>query len=363
MIVSTTERGSYKRCRRQWMINSRSRWGLTRIVSSSPLALGTLVHDTLGLWLDMYQRYQQLRAEGRDVEAQEYLLPEGGLSSLFLQYAQKAIDTAKEVYERQVGIAMDSGELSPLWDSVAQGQCMLDNYQRRWKQPVPDGFEVVATEMRCMVPVPGTEHTSEWVWEREGAFPHTSRKVKIEYPSVRYHFLEGRLDGVLRETKTGKLYVIEHKTYGQRPREDVLFAQDQFLAYHWILLQMAAQMSLDPRFVAGVAYDGLWKRAAPPKVVDGHPGTLADLFCRRLITRPIQELVEFEQELAGELLEMASDPVIYKNRTSDGSCFWGCSDNQLCLAMSRGEDVDYLLRSQYKSKEADEDMDAAVEVA
>jgi PD-(D/E)XK nuclease superfamily len=358
MIVSTTELGTYKRCRRQWMINSRNRWGLTRIVSSNPLALGTLVHETLDVWLQMHRAY-----EAGD---STMLLPPGGLSTLFMQAADMAIKEARVTYERQVGTAMSDSELAPLYETVTQGRCMMDNYQARWGQPVPKGFEIIATEQRCIVPVPGTEHTSEWVWEVEytddGLFKD-AHAVLREYSDVRLHMLEGKLDAILRETKTGRLFVVDHKTYGQRPREDVLFANEQFLSYHYILLQMAHEMGFDASQVAGVAYDGLWKRATPPKTVDGHKGELADLFSRRLITRPFQELREFQTMVAAQITEMASNPPVYHNRTSDGSCFWACSDNQLCLMMSRGEDWEWLLRKDYKHKETDEDMDPNREAA
>jgi PD-(D/E)XK nuclease superfamily len=346
MIISVTERGSYKRCRRQWMINSRNRWGMTRIVAPSPLALGTLIHSTLGIWLDMYKA--------------DTPLPSGGLADLFLQYANKTIADARQTYERQTGMPMSDGELAPLYESVLQGRCMMDNYQARWGQPIPDGFEIISTEQRCVVPIPGTEHRKEIVWVPDVApagVPFAWRAKVMRYRKPRLHYLEGKLDAIIREKRSGRLYVLEHKSYGQRPREDVLFSNDQFLAYHWLLLVVAGLMGLDVTKVAGVAYDGLWKRASPPKVVDGHPGTLMDLFCRRLITRPHQELVEFEDMLASEVLEMANDPPIYLNRTADGSCFWGCSDNQLCLAMSRGEDYAHMLRSQYRPKDPDADMD------
>lgn len=367
MKVSTTERGSAKRCRQQWDYNSRNRMGLTRIVAPGPLALGTLVHSTLGLWIEMTKRYQSFVVAGaaQSDAARAMVLPDGALSTLFLQYADASIKEARATYEKQVGTAMSDSELAPLFESVTQGRCMLDNYQARWGRPVPEGFDIIATEQRCVVPIPGTEHTEEWIQVQPDpvAHPYVWEPKLVKYPDVRYHYLEGKLDAVLRERRSGKLYVLEHKTYGQRPREDVLFANDQFLAYHWILIQLAEQMEFNPRDVAGVAYDGLWKRAAPPKIVDGHKGTVHDLFCRRLITRPAQELIQFERMLALEVTELANNPPIYLNRTSDGSCFWGCSDNQLCLAMSRGEDYEWMLRSQYKRKEADEDMDPARESA
>lgn len=346
---------------------------MTRIVSPGPLALGTLMHSTLGIWLDMHKRYQET-GEG------QFRLPSGGLANLFLQYAEQAIAKARATYEMQVGAVMSEGELAPLYESVQMGHAMMNNYQARWGYPVPDGFDIISTEMRVEVDIPGTAHKDEWVWEyaadmdgltelvedtgfsapRVLTVPGTGWLVHKEYADVRYHRLGGKLDGVLRERRTGRLFVMEHKSYGQRPREDVLFTQDQFLGYHWILLQLAEGMGLQASDVAGVAYDGLWKRATVPKVVDGHKGSLEDLFCRRLITRPVQELIEYEEELALDVLEMAGNPRITKNRTADGSCFWGCSDNNLCLAMSRGEDYQYILRSNYTRKGEDDDMPSAV---
>src|SRR5262245_58166246 len=224
MIVSVTERQSFKRCRRQWLINARNRWSMTKIVPPNALALGTLIHDTLGIWLEMHKRYQETTDK-------KFLLPAGGLSTLFLQYSQKAIDTARATYEQQAGAPMSDSELSPLYEAVVQGQCMMDNYQKRWGQPVPDGFDILATEQRVQVPIPGSEHTSEYVWEfaappdAMGAdrwVPGTGWTVKNVYDEPRLHYLEGRLDGVLREKRTGRLFTLEHKSYGQRPREDTL---------------------------------------------------------------------------------------------------------------------------------------------
>jgi hypothetical protein len=334
---------NYQRCRRRWLINSRNRWGMTRIVQAAPLALGTLIHSTLQEWLDLH------KSGGR--------LPADGLArDLYLPIAQKAIHAAREVYGKQTGAELSDGELMPLWESINMGTAMMLNYQKRWVLPVPTGFEIISTEQRVEVPIPGTEHTQEYVWEvPEGAPPYKGHVVLRRYDTPRLHVYQGRLDGILREVASSKLYVLDHKTYGARPREDVLFSDYQFLGYHWMLRALADDMGLDSSMVAGVAYDGLWKRAAPPKTVDKHPGTLQDLFCRILITRPYQELVEFEGMIRDIVLEMANNPPIYHNRTSDGSCFWGCSDNQLCLGMSRGEDTEHRLTHEYTLKSDDDD--------
>jgi hypothetical protein len=297
MIISVTERAEYRRCRRRWNLGSSNRQGLTKLVPNNALALGTLIHAALADWL---------------------VHPELNLRNVFLVRAKQQIELVRGIYHKQTGRDLTTDELGSLWDAVNLGSAMMENYQEHWKTPLPDGFELISPEQRCQIPIPGTSH-----------------------------FLEGRLDAIIRElTGQHRLYVLEHKTYSVRPDEDTLKITDQFIAYQWMLTK------LDMGQVAGVAYDGLWKRAAPPKKVENRAGVLSDLFARVRLYRTHNELTEFEQQLALEAREMASNPAIYMNRTWDGSCKWGCEYNTLCFAMSHGEDTDALKVRLYTTKEA-----------
>lgn len=294
MIVSVTERGEYRRCRRRWNLGSSNRQRLAKIVPNTALGLGTLIHAALADWL---------------------VHPELNLRDVFLVRAKQQIDIVRNVFIKQAGRDITEQELGSLWDAVNLGSAMMENYQERWKTPLPAGFELVAPEQRIKIAIPGTQHQ-----------------------------LQGRLDGIIRSLETKKLFVLEHKTYSQRPEERTLRWNDQFIAYQWMLTQ------LDLGEVEGIAYDGLWKRAAPPKKVENRPGGLEDLFSRIKLRRSVAELQEFERCLRAEVIEMASGPAIYPNRTWDGSCNWGCEYNILCFAMSSGDDVDALQNSLYTDK-------------
>lgn len=296
MIISVTERGEYRRCRRRWNLGSTNRQGLAKIVPSTALGLGTLIHAALADWL---------------------INPDLSLRDIYLVRAKQQIDIVRSVFVKQVGRDITESELGSLWDAVNLGTAMMENYQEYWKTPLPAGFELVAPEQRIQIAIPGTSH-----------------------------FLEGRLDGIIRSLETKKLFVLEHKTYGQRPEERTLRWNDQFITYQWMLTK------LDLGEVEGIAYDGLWKRAAPPKKVENRPGTLGDLFARIKLRRSRHELEEFERMLRQEAIEMASAPAIYPNRTWDGSCNWGCEFNTLCFAMSAGDDVDTLQTTLYTTKRA-----------
>lgn len=337
-VFGVTERATYKRCRRQWHLSSRNRLGLTPIVPGTALALGTLIHTALGKWMVEFYSTHPMPASIDDVVA---VMP---LKDIFLHAAQEEQDRVVRTYRQRNGYNIEEAKLQQISEAIIMGYQMMENYQKFWGAPLPDGFELVQAEQRIKVPVPGTLHTQEWIYNAE-----TEQVELVTLPAPDYHYLEGRLDGILLRRVTNMLYVLEHKSYAARPRESVLRSTDQFIAYEYMVRQLGlCDADGHPYKVAGVAYDGLWKRAAPPKGSE-----LKDLFTRLLIERPVDEMVEFETMLALELNEMASNPAIYLNRTSDGSCEWGCGMNPLCLAISRGEDADYVRTSQYINKPDD----------
>lgn len=320
MIVSVTETGGeYMRCRRRWDLGSRNRQGLTRIVAGDALSLGTLIHAALADWL---------------------IHPDLRLKDIFTYRANESVETAKSIYTQQVGARPADSELHSLYEATIMGQAMMENYQEHWRTPLPPGFELVSPEQRVQVPIPGTEHTSEWIYD-----PETDKVKFVRYEDIRFHYLEGRLDGVIREIEgPKKLYVLEHKTYSSRPSESSLLMNDQFTGYHYMLER------LELGSVAGIAYDGLWKRAAPPKKVDNRAGILSDLFIRIKLPRSPLEVTEYEAMLRDKVFEMANNPAIYKNRTWDGSCNW-CDYEKLCTAMTLGEDTEYIKRRYFMHKD------------
>lgn len=291
MQVGVTEIGEFLRCRRRWDYGSSNRQNLELLKPGSlALPLGTVIHAALGSWLQH---------------------PELSLSDFFDGHANVYITDLKRKYNERVGTNAAPLELEGLINEFAMGRAMMANYQEKYVVPLPEGFELVTPEQECNVPIPGTEH-----------------------------FLRGRLDAIIRNIRSGKFFVLEHKTYGNRPRDLTLRMTHQFIAYSWML----RQLNIGP--VGGVAYDGMWKRAAPPKnrVFD-------DLFLRMPIEHTPHELAEFESMLRGIVTDMANDPTLYFNRTWDGSCDWGCQFSEACLAQSRGDDVAYILSHNYTQRE------------
>lgn len=284
MIVSPTEIQAYLRCRRLWDLTSTNRQRLQPIVPGGPFSLGRGIHEGLADWLEN---------------------PTNNPVERFMIASATMMQEAEEAYRKQTGTRISDSELAPLTGGVRLGTAMLNNYVKFWKTPLPDTrYDLVAPEQELVVAIPRTPH-----------------------------FLKMKLDAIIQNAER-HLYIVDHKTYATRPREDTLRYDFQFTSYVW----GAKQTGLTN--VIGVAYDGLWKREEIPQ-----GKKLSDLFMRLLIKPGVDELHEHEQMLIGTVNEMANDPFINKNWKSD--CLWTCDMRSLCLAMTRGEDTDYVKQRYY----------------
>lgn len=325
MRVSTTERQTYKRCRRKWDYASYNRQSLSPVINAPALDLGSLMHLVLAEWtneptLDPVALYE--------TRAQEYF--------------QKLIS----LYTERVGCAPSQSELAPNMEAILLGKSMITNYQAHWHTPLPPGFTLVQNELSLVQPVPGTEHCecSKLNCEQRCiacayADPYFKDECDLACGCLVRHELECTFDGVMAD-EAGDLYIIERKTFSRTPSIDELNSNDQFLAYQWALTTSLRAQGVSQQ-VVGVAYDGLLKKPKP----SGVHRLLSDLFLRRLLLRNQHELEEFGTLLALELLEMAANPPIYKTVPPVQGCQrWECQFLDVCHATSRGDSTDELLR-------------------
>ena len=287
MNISVTERQSFKRCRRAWDYSSTNRQRLESIIPKPALGLGTLIHRTHAKWI---------------------ICPECDPDQIFIDDAALEIERIKNRYKKRVGAMPNDEEMRDTIDSVVLGRAMLRNYKSYYGSPVPADMKAFANEQTLNVPVPGTNHR-----------------------------LVARMDTILQDNK-GNLWIRDLKTYTHKQSDQDLQMNDQFLAYQWML------DSLGMGRVAGVLYDGMYKRAEP---VRGKG--LEDLFHRIRISRNSEELEEFGKFLQHEISDMVNNPILYTNRRWEG-CTRDCQFLKLCIAESRDEDVDYIREHFYTSR-------------
>lgn len=329
MIFSVTERGTFRRCQRQAIYTSKNAMHLSPMFAPLSLSLGSLMHKSFQLWLhDPSKSFHDHTMEAG------------------IGLRKKSI----ERYTKRVGAAPSTEELSTLYEAIEFGLAMATNYQARWGSALPDGYRLLRAEQKIEVEVPGTEHPCEACngtgWKERS---ETEDVVCPECHGERIarHKLACRLDALFQHIKTGRYDIDEHKTYKNRPNEETIRYNDQFLAYIWMVKQLGL-VDQDPY----ILYDGMWRRAEPPK-----KSTFNDLFARYTLARMPSEIAEFGRQLPHELNAMhalyRNPQNHYMNRQWQG-CF-DCQMKKLCQATSRGEDTSIMLQTDYI--ERDDDVD------
>lgn len=320
-VVTVTELLTYKRCRLLWDMIYRQH--LTPRMESNFFYIGRLVHQTLAEWT---------------------VNPERDCETIFMEVLQSEMEALKKRYEENVGARMSDAEMDDRIASTALPMEMVVNYQAYWKQPLPDGFKLIAPEQTCLVDIPNTGHWRcekghklDWKFPSENDLQQPARNCSTCGALVYWRSmqLEGTLDGFVVDETTGRFYVLERKTYEARPKIDSLENQEQFVAYSWILRQLFPDAVL-----GGVLYDGLWKRAQPPR------GRVeSDLFLRELLLKGQHELDYFEQNLTAVATDILEGPAIFPTRIWQG-CYDDKDFDRLCSAIAKGDDVDYI-RDEY----------------
>lgn len=340
MKVSVVERQVWKRCRRQWWLTAESQQSLQPKGLVPALKLGDMVQKTLSYW-------------------QEHVDEDPLIS--FKRLSTDALDNYKLQYEGMVGAEPDESELDKLYDVIELGLGMITNYRDYYKTPLPKGYRMLQTEQRALIDIPGTEH---WECEFGHMWDGISNYFDDRFPcratvsggalcegvvSRQCHQLRGTFDSLVQHEQSGKIFVLERKTYGNRPSPEKLLHDDQMLAYDWCIHQLFGAQA-----VGGTLYDGLWKRAkVPNSKTKGRPTTMDDMFYRDIFVRPPHEREEFEHFLKLEvedMVEAVQHNRLFINRPWMG-CEMDCGMIRLCNAISRGEDVDYVRNTFYKPRE------------
>ena len=214
-------------------------------------------------------------------------------------------------------------EINPKWEDDREnmekandlGRGMLEGYYERWHDR--DDFEVIATEktLRRRIPVPGTGTLSKC-------------------------YLVARLDGLVRDLNTGKLFSLEHKTFSRFTLSD-LELNHQFTAQVWLGKSLAEHMGIDEP-VVGVIYNGLRKQLPGPRVK-------RELFERHKIYRTERSIDVFLHRAYWQHREMSGNIPIFPqpNPIRCGQCDF----KEVCLEYHRGGDWKFILNESFTKRE------------
>lgn len=231
---------------------------------------------------------------------------------VFRRFWRKQI---REVNPEWIEYIVELQKLEPL------GKAMLEGYIEKYEGK--EGFDIVEVDGKLI-----TEHTLR----KELVDPTTGE--------ISPYALVSRLDGLVRDKKTGMLFTLEHKTYGRFTPEHLDY-DHQVTSQVWLGQDLVTSLGIKEK-VAGVIYNGLRKQMPTKR-------TTTPLFNRRTLYRNDDQIRVFLHRAFHSAREAnAKDFAIYPspNQVKCGYCDFRIP----CLAYQEGKGYGAILRAEFTSR-------------
>lgn len=203
-----------------------------------------------------------------------------------------------------------------LLDMRALGQGMLEGYLKEYDGR--DDFEVLETEKYLTRPLPPPTDKD----------PDPNCSISV------------RLDGLVRDNRTGKLFSLEHKTFSQFSLA-FMNRDHQLTAQVFVGQALINSMGIEGE-MAGVIYNGLRKQLPGPKVK-------LRLFERHQIYRNSRQIEVFLHRAYHQYMESQRKDLAIYPQPNVVRCSQ-CDFSDVCLAYMLGEDWRFLLKELYEKK-------------
>lgn len=354
--IHTSDRLSFKRCRRRWDVMSDLRQGLKPADQPRPLSFGTAIHKAMEVFYDpkTWQFTQDPQAR--------ILLVANALAAF-----KDEMNKTKARYLRLTGReALDEEDAEKFAEDMDLGVGMLKHYFDYVQRKGYDRFEPVAVEVDFEVDIFTPEEIAE-------EFPWLPQGTRIVY--------RGRIDQLIKDP-WGEYWIWDHKTTS-RMRDTMGFLEldEQLGSYNWALEKMLGIR------IAGNIYAEIYKGYPQPlqenKVVRQgrrfsvnknqttsyeiaksqleEAGEDLDLYedflnylkvdgityiRRTEVRRNDHELAEIGERIRNEVRDMLDPKLrIYPN-PSPFSCD-SCPVRQVCVAINDGSDHQWILNTYF----------------
>lgn len=364
LVIRTSDRASFRRCRQAWDLGSKIRLNWNYVPGIEPLDFGTAIHAGLEIYYDP-RRWD----EDRSIVQQECLL---------------AFNDHMSDWKARLRRANQWESMRTEWlNHVALGNGMLEHFFT-WAPKHDNNWEPLKAEIEFEVPIPVPEdYELPLGWFRIDGNLH--RMVGLEFNEVEYVpvVYQGRIDLVVKDTTTGCIYIVDHKTAAQLGDYEHLELDTQVSSYAWALRKV---LNID---ISGVIFQELRKKAPeqPKQLKKGGLSRAKDqnttaaiyldtvkrlrlpveeyqdfidflleegqVYFRRIqIDRSPTELSIVEHNVLDEALDMLDDPRIYPN-PNRMNCF-RCQFKEACVMRQDGSDWEFFLEHSplYEKREA-----------
>lgn len=280
-VVSWSEISKARKCPHDHMLAYKERWTKPPATNSA-LGKGTLFHKVIEVYYNS--------------------LLHGSTADVAL------VDARREIGDyRQLGIDREVLDLI---------EWMLEGYHERWKGD-PE-WEVVAVEHRFQVPLRTTSG-------RLSGF-----------------ILKGGVDLIIRDRSNGRVFIVDHKTCANLPKDRELELDDQFALYLWALRTLGHKVS---GAIHNAARTTRNKGDFPDIVAEWHrikqeggkpgvqpkPQLLEGRFDRTWMARTDRELDTVAQEALASVRKAYATSNTHERNPDPDRCRWMCSYTEACL--------------------------------
>lgn len=303
ILLRTSERAAFKRCQQRWF------WGYREGLKPNgtekqPLWFGTGFHLAFAEW------YIPGLERGRDPR------------ETWAEYVGESRETVRIYNNDDVAVFEDALEL---------GKSMLTTYLDEYGDD-PE-WDIIAPEQTFRVYIED---------------PDEPGKTLLIYV--------GTFDGLYRNRKTGKVWLLEHKTASQIATKHLVL-DDQAGSYILVANMVLDELGIKDR-VHGIMYNFLAKRKASSKPRDDQgrylnkDGSVSKIqpsktLLREPVTRTRREKNAMLRRIQNEGIQMepfrSGELELTKNPTKD--CSWDCDFFELCQVHETGGDVEDFKRN------------------
>lgn len=296
ITISHSEIDAFRQCPFKHHLAYRQRW--VRQKTSGALARGSLWHQVLEAHYTVIRNAQQ----GAYPEMNDASFRGAGLypaqTELLIELCMKA---AADV----LAVAIDDGIEQDEIDIVTW---MYAGHIERYG--VDEQWQILAVEHKITIPL---------------FDPDTGRKTKFRLKCI--------LDLIIRNRLNQQVWIVDHKSGAELPKEKDLDFDEQFGLYHAVMKRIGHR-------VFGSVYSAArTKRNKGDVVPIGDPGrtkamktqTLDERFSRTLLARTDQELQAIERGVLQTAKAMYSANNQHERHPDSSTCGWRCDYTEACL--------------------------------
>ena len=334
-IIRTSDRGSFKACRRKWDLGSKLRQNYEPVAPAKPLEFGTAIHAG-------FEEYYDPLWWSKTTPTERTMAAIGRFKAECDRQKRKRLE-----FSGDESLSLEDEE--DFAERLILGTEMFKNYGDYYGES--DNFTPLYTELEFEVPIPDTDH-----------------------------IYQGRIDLVI-EDAYGEYWIVDHKTRGSFGSTEHYTLDEQAASYAWALQEMLKipvagvlfneVLKAYPKKPEPLARGGFSQSKQQRTTYELYYQTLLEnnephhkyaefleflknkgnpFFRRIQIHKSPRELKNLAQQIRLEALDMGNPDIPIYPSPGMFNCM-GCAFSAPCIAINDGSDIEWIMETSYRKRD------------